>query len=48
MASTNPDGSRSTLTLPNHPRMKASTIRTNCTRSGISREEFLQAYHETT
>jgi predicted RNA binding protein YcfA (HicA-like mRNA interferase family) len=45
MARTNSDGSRSTLTLPNHPRMKSSTLRTICTRAGISREDFLAAYH---
>jgi predicted RNA binding protein YcfA (HicA-like mRNA interferase family) len=48
MARANDDGSRTTLTLPNHPRMKASTLRTICTRSGISREDFLAAYHGTT
>jgi predicted RNA binding protein YcfA (HicA-like mRNA interferase family) len=44
MARMNADGSRSTLTLPNHPHLKASTIRTACSRAGVSRDEFLAAY----
>jgi len=40
----NPDGTRTLLTMPNHPRLKASTLRTICTQSGISRDDFLQAY----
>lgn len=40
----NPDGTRTPLTLPNHPQIKGSTLRTICTQSGISREEFLRAY----
>ena len=39
----NPDGTRTPLTLPNHPHIKGSTLRTICTQSGISREEFLRA-----
>jgi predicted RNA binding protein YcfA (HicA-like mRNA interferase family) len=38
------DGSHTPLTIPNHPRIKGSTLRTICTQSGISREEFLAAY----
>ena len=40
----NPDGSQTPLTMPNHPRIKASTLRTICTQAGISREDFLSAY----
>ena len=40
----NPDGSRAPLTMPNHRTIKRSTLRTILTQSGISREEFLQAY----
>lgn len=40
----NPDGSKTPLTMPNHPRIKASTFRTICTQSGISRDDFLNAY----
>lgn len=43
----NPDGSKTPLTMPNHPRIKASTLRTICTQAGISREEFLDAYNKT-
>jgi len=40
----NPDGTNTPLTLPNHPRIKASTLRTICTQAGIKREEFLEAF----
>ncbi len=40
----NSDGSRTPLTLPNHKKIKASTLRTICSQAGISREEFLSAY----
>ena len=40
----NPDGTRTPLTIPNHLRIKASTLRSICTQAGISREEFLTAY----
>lgn len=40
----NPDGSKTPLTMPNHPRIKSSTLRTICTQSGISREDFEKAY----
>ena len=46
MARQNSDGSRTPLTLPNHPRIKGSTLRTICTQAGIPREEFLRAYEE--
>ncbi len=41
----NPDGTRTPLTMPNHPTIKASTLRTICSQAGISREEFLKAYN---
>ena len=41
----NPDGTLTPLTMPNHPRIKGSTLRTICTQSGISREDFLRAFH---
>ena len=44
MLRTNPDGSRTPLTMPNHPRLKASTLRTICTQASISRDQFLDAY----
>jgi predicted RNA binding protein YcfA (HicA-like mRNA interferase family) len=40
----NPDGSRTPLTMPNHERIKSSTLRTICTQAGIPREEFLRAW----
>ncbi|MFH1825213.1 MAG: type II toxin-antitoxin system HicA family toxin [Candidatus Firestonebacteria bacterium] len=42
----NLDGSRTPLTMPNHPKIKASTLRTICTQSGITRDEFLEAYRK--
>ncbi len=42
-----PDGSKTPLTMPNHPKIKASTLRTICTQSGISRDEFIKAYEKT-
>jgi hypothetical protein len=42
----NPDGSQTPLTMPNHPHIKASTLRTICTQAGISREEFLRAFQK--
>ena len=44
MVRENEDGSRTPLTLPNHDRVKGSTLRTICTQSGISQDEFLSAY----
>ncbi|HZF09675.1 MAG TPA: type II toxin-antitoxin system HicA family toxin [Thermoanaerobaculia bacterium] len=44
MVRDNPDGTRTPLTMPNHPQIKASTLRTLCTQAGISRDEFLLAY----
>jgi predicted RNA binding protein YcfA (HicA-like mRNA interferase family) len=38
------DGGSDVLTMPNHPRIKASTLRTILTQARIEREEFLRAY----
>jgi predicted RNA binding protein YcfA (HicA-like mRNA interferase family) len=46
MVRENEDGTATPLTLPNHKQIKGSTLRTICTQSGISRDEFLQAYEE--
>lgn len=43
---TNPDGSRTPLTMPNHAQLKASTLRTVCTQAGIPRDDFLKAYEQ--
>ena len=42
----NSDGTETPLTLPNHSTIKSSTLRTICTQSGISREDFLKAYNK--
>ena len=42
----NPDGTKTPLTMPNHPTLKASTLKTICTQARISREEFLAAYEK--
>jgi hypothetical protein len=42
----NPDGGKTPLTLPNHPRIKSSTLRTMCTQASIARQDFLRAYEE--
>ena len=47
MVRENPDGSRTPLTMPNHLKIKAFTLRTICTQSGITRNEFLDAYRKT-
>ncbi|MFN3740123.1 MAG: type II toxin-antitoxin system HicA family toxin [Thermodesulfovibrionales bacterium] len=47
MVRENPDGTKTPLTMPNHQKIKASTLRTICTQAGISRDEFLEAYNKT-
>lgn len=42
----NADGTRTPLTLPDHSYIKGSTLRTICSESGISREDFLRAYNQ--
>lgn len=46
MVRENVDGTRTPLTMPNHRRIKGSTLRTILTQAGISREEFLEAYRD--
>lgn len=46
MGRENPDGTKTLLTMPNHERIKGSTLRVICRQSGIKREEFLKAYEE--
>ena len=41
----NPDGSTTPLTIPNHLKIKGSTLRTTCSRAGITRDDFLKAYY---
>lgn len=46
MVRENADGTRTPLTMPNHRRIKGSTLRAILTQAGISREEFLEAYRD--
>jgi predicted RNA binding protein YcfA (HicA-like mRNA interferase family) len=46
MVRENPDGTKTPLTMPNHPNLKASTLRTICTQAGITRDDFLQGYEK--
>ena len=46
LARSNPDGTRTPLTMPNHRLIKASTLRLILRQSDISREDFLAAYEE--
>lgn len=46
MVRSNPDGTKTPLTLPNHKAIKGSTLRTICTQAGISRGDFLAAYEQ--
>jgi len=42
----NPDGTKTPLTIPNHPKIKGATLRMICTQSGISRDDFMNAYEK--
>ena len=46
MVRENLDGTRTPLTMPNHSRIKRSTLRTILTQAGIARDEFLSAYED--
>lgn len=43
---TNPDGTRTPLTMPNHRTIKGSTLRAILVQAGIDRDDFLTAYEE--
>jgi len=43
----NQDRTKTILTMPNHPKIKTSTLRTICNQAGISRDDFLNAYEKT-
>jgi hypothetical protein len=47
LARNNDDGTVTTLTIPNHPTLKSSTLQTACRHAGITRDEFLAAYLQT-
>ena len=40
----NADGSITPMTIPNHPQIKGSTLRTILRQAKIDRDEFLEAY----
>ena len=40
----NPDGTKTPLTMPNHPKIKSSTLRTILNQSGITRDDSLKVY----
>ena len=40
----NADGTRTPLTMPNHPRLNGATLRTICRQAGIARGDFLRAF----
>jgi len=40
-------GTKTPLTMPNHPKIKSSTLRTICTQAGISKDDFVDAYKKT-
>ncbi len=46
MARQNPDGTWTPLTMPNHPTLKSSTLRTILTQAQIPREDFLRAFEK--
>jgi predicted RNA binding protein YcfA (HicA-like mRNA interferase family) len=46
MVRENLDGTRTPLTMPNHTRIKGSTLRTICTQASIPRNDFIKAYEQ--
>ncbi|MEP6902151.1 MAG: type II toxin-antitoxin system HicA family toxin [Actinomycetota bacterium] len=46
LARNNADGTQTPLTIPNHAKLKSSTLRGICTQSGILRDDFLKAYEQ--
>ena len=40
----NTDGTKTPLTLPNHQRIKGSTLRSACSQVKVDRDDFLEAY----
>lgn len=47
MIRVNTDGAKTPLTMPDHSRLKSSTLRTICAQAAISRADFLDAYDRT-
>ncbi|HEV8591760.1 MAG TPA: type II toxin-antitoxin system HicA family toxin [Pyrinomonadaceae bacterium] len=46
MSRSNVDGTSTPLTLPNHLKIKGSTLRRICSQVGVSRDEFLAAFEK--
>lgn len=46
MVRENKDGTNTPLTMPNHKKIKGSTLKTICTQAGIARNEFLKFYEK--
>ena len=46
MVRENADGTRTTMTIPNHRTIKGSTLRTILTQAGISRTDFLEMFRK--
>ena len=46
MLKKNQDGGNIPLTLPNHKKIKGSTLRIILNQSGVSREEFIKIYED--
>ena len=42
----NPDGTTTPMTIPNHRKLKSSTLRTILTQASISRKAFLDVYEK--
>jgi predicted RNA binding protein YcfA (HicA-like mRNA interferase family) len=45
MARVNADGTKTTLTMPNHRTLKATTLRTILSQASIARDDFLREYN---
>lgn len=42
----NPDGTATPMTIPNHPHLKAATLRAICCQAGIERDDFIATYEQ--
>ena len=42
----NPDGSKTPLTMPNHEKIKGSTLLIILRQAGITREEFIEVFND--
>ena len=46
MVKENPNGTQTPLTIPNHPTIKKSTLRTILSQATITRDKFLDVYYK--